>query len=105
MNIIGQKDKYPTVYGFVPSSSSSDIDGFTTIDGFTITNKGASLNRGGYLVIKKNIFKKYGLYASGSSYYVITNNKLSTVILEFPYIKIIKIKSQEIPSIKQTSDY
>lgn len=77
LNIVGQKGKYPTVYGFAPGSSSMDIDGFTTINGFTIKSKGISLSDEGYIVIKNNKFYKCGVYVSGSSYNVITKNTFS----------------------------
>jgi parallel beta-helix repeat protein len=74
LNIVGQTGKYPIVYGFVPSASGMDIDGFTTVNGFTITKNGVNLNRGGDIVIKNNKFNYCGISVSGSSYNVITNN-------------------------------
>lgn len=75
LNIVGQK--FPTVEGFAPGSSAMDIDGFTSISGFTIKDKGVSLSGNGGIVIKNNKFNKCGLYVSGSSYNVITKNKFS----------------------------
>jgi parallel beta-helix repeat protein len=77
VHIVGQKGKYPTVYGFAPNSSPMDIDGYTSIEGFTINNKGVSVTTGGSIVIKNNKFSNCGLSISGSSYNEITNNVFS----------------------------
>lgn len=77
LHIVGQKGKYPTVYGFAPNSSPMDIDDYTSIEGFTINNKGVNIARGGYIVIKNNKFSNCGLSISGSSYNEITNNVFS----------------------------
>jgi parallel beta-helix repeat protein len=77
LNIVGQKNKYPNVYGFAPDSSSMDIDGFTSINGFTIKNKGVNIVHGESIVIKNNNFKNCGLSIKGSSYNVISNNIFS----------------------------
>lgn len=78
LSFVGQKGKYPTVYGFDMSNTATEL-GAANVNGFKITKYGVS---GGYLgsnTIRNNYFVNCGVSGGGPTWNnnVIMNNQFS----------------------------